>query len=327
MRKKAFTHAAGFLLLLPAVCICIGYSQESTTDTVDASNIEASIGFYNKQIYYVNSPIIVEFQIVNHGEDPFLFIASFDKMFTFDFDVRTVSNRSVDHSRFYELQRRQFKPVMNDKITLKQNEVYGVRIDIGEWFDFQSEGDYIVKGVFYPNLITDPEYRMYSDVELFLHVNPPYTEKYREEVRIEEIQKLKAEILPPYDVVAFTIKALMDRDFEKYFLYIRMDKFIMQFQNARRKYMNARDADKPKVIEEFRQYLMGKNKLENIPFAETVPTDFEIEETHIIKRDARVVVTEYFEYGQVRETKRYTYFLHKYGDQWFLENYEVVNIR
>jgi len=307
--------------------ICIGYSQNITTHSQDLSNIEVSIGFYNKQMYYLQGPIIVEFKIINHGSDPYLFIASYNKLFTFDFEISTLSNRKVEHSRSYILQRRQFEPILNDEITLKQNEVYGVRVDISEWFDFQKPGEYIIKGIFYPNLITDPNYMLISDTELYLQLNPPYTERYREEVRIEEIQKLKAESLPPYDVVDFALNALMDKDFEKYFLYIKMDKFIMQFTNARKKYMNAKDIDKPAVIEEFNQYLQGNNKLENIPFSDTIPTNFEIEETHIIKRDARVVVNESFEYGQVREVKRYTYFLHKYGEQWFIENYEVVNLQ
>jgi len=46
----------------------------------------------------------------------------------------------------------------------------------------------------------------------------------------------------------------------------------------------------------------------------------------IKKRDARVIVIEFFEYGLVTEAKKYTYHLHLYGDKWLVENYDVVNI-
>jgi len=327
MKKRTLKQFCICFFFILIFCICIGYSQDITKYSQDTSNIEVTIAFYNRQIYYLNSPITVEFKIINHGSDPFLFITSFNKVFTFDFEITTLGNRKIEHSRNYILQRRQFEPILNDEITLKQNEVYGVRIDISEWFDFQEQGEYVINGLFYPNLITDPEYTLISETELYLNLNPPYTEQYKEKVRIEEIRKLKAESIPPYEVVEYTINSLMDKDFEKYLLYIKIDRFIMQFENARKKYLNSKDKDKPAVIEEFRQYLMGKNKLENIPFSDTIPTNFEIEETLIRKRDARVVVTEFFEYGQVKETKRYTYLLHQYGDQWFIENYEVVNIQ
>ena len=326
MSKMYFKRFSFYLFIILIFCICIGYSQDNTKYSDNLSSIDVSIQFYNKQIYYIGDPIIIEFQIVNNGSEPFLFITSYNKIFTFDFDISTLSNRKVEHSKDYTIQRRKIQPILNDEITLKQNEVYGVRIDISEWFDFKKHGEYIVKGIFYPNLITDPEKKLFSEKELYLNLNPPYTEVLREKVRVEEIKKLKAESLPPYEVIDFILQALIDKDFEKYFLYIKMEKFIMQFENAKKKYLDARDTDKPEVLDIFKQYLKGENTLESIPFSDTIPTNYEIEETVITKRDARVIVIEFFEYGLVTEKKKYTYHLHLYGDKWLVENYDVVNI-
>jgi hypothetical protein len=326
MFLRVMKKAAIYLFLIFFFCIYIGYSQDMTKYSDQLSSIDISIKFFNKQIYHIGDPIIVEFNIANTSRDPFLFIASYRKIFTFDFEIYTRTNRPVEHSKEYIIQRRQFQPVMNDEITLKHNEVYGARIDISTWFDLSEPGEYVVRGVFYPNLITAPEYRKLSGTELYLSLKPPYTEKVRKEERIEEMKRLERESLPPYEVVDFNLQSLMEKDFEKYFLYIKMDKFIMQFNNAKKKYLDARDIDKPIVIEIFKQYLMGKNTLESVPFDETIPTDFEIERTVIEKNDAEVTVTEYFEYGRVTETKRYTYYLHLYGDKWLVENYDVVNI-
>jgi len=318
--------AAIYLILIFVLCIFIGYSQDLTKYSDQFSSIDVSIKYFNKQIYHVGDPIVVEFNVVNTSRDPFLFISSFRKIFTFDFEVYTRTNRTVEHSKEYIIQRRQFQPVMNDEITLKHHEVYGARIDISTWFDLTEPGEYIIRGEFYPNLITDNEYMFFSKNELYLNLKPPYTEEIREKERIEEMETLKRKSLPPYEVVDFILRSLMEKDFEKYFLYIKMEKFIMQFSNAKKQYLEAKDIDKPIVIETFKEYLKGKNTLENVPFDETIPTDFEIERTVIEKNNAEVTVLEYFEYGRVTETKRYTYYLHLYGDKWLVENYDVVNI-
>lgn len=326
------------VLLTPGLFINIGFSlnkntndfseKSYTTPDEEQTRIEVIIKYYNKMIYYVNEPIIVEFQITNRGYDPFLFITSFNKIFTFDFDVLTETNRKVEHSKEYIIQSTQFEPVLSDEITLKRDEVYGVRIDLNRWFDLTDPGEYIIRGIFYPNLKTGSadDIKLYSQNELFLTLNPPFSEEVKKKKEIEEIKRLKAESLPPYDVVNYMLKALQERDFEKYFLFIKFDKFIMQFQNSRKKYMEARDIDKPAVIEEFKQYLMGKNRLEAIPFSETIPADYDILRTVVEKRNAIVTVIETFKYINLIEKKQYTYYLHLYGDRWLLENYSVVNI-
>ena len=63
-----------------------------------------------------------------------------------------------------------------------------MRIDIGEWFDFQQTGEYFIRGIFFPNLITNAKNRIYSEEELFLNLRPALPE---EVVRREEIEKLK----------------------------------------------------------------------------------------------------------------------------------------
>ncbi len=315
-----------FLFIFFIVCLSIGYSQNNTNYEERYSDLGVTIRFYNKQTYYIGSPIIVEFQIVNRRIDPFLFITSYKKLFTFDFDIYTTTNRRVEHSKDYAIDMRHYEAVLSDEIALKDNEVYGVRINISEWFDFPASGDYIIRGIFYPKLITNPEQKIYSENELKLRLNPPYTEEVRAKERVEEIKKFKALSLPPYEVIDFTLTALMDKDFEKYFLYINFDRFIMQFVNARKKYVDAHDTDKPAVIEFFKKYLMGENNLETIPFSDTIPINYEIEETYIKKREAQVKVIETFKYINLIEKKRYTYFLHLYGDRWLIEQYAVVNI-
>ncbi|UCB44677.1 MAG: hypothetical protein JSV25_10710 [Spirochaetota bacterium] len=316
--KKLSIFVISFLI----ICINIGYSQHKTTN----SEVDVTIKFYNKQIYYMNSPIVIEFQIVNQTVNPFLFISSYKKLYTFDFEIFTKTNRKVDHSKDWIINKRQYEAVLSDEITLKENEIYGVRIDINDWFDFNEPGEYIVRGVFYPNLITNPERKIFSENELLIRLHPPYTEDVREKERAEELKKVKAESFPPYEVVDLALQALMDKDYEIYFLYINFDKFILQFANAKDKYMDAHDIDKPLVIEEFKQYLEGKNQLEAIPYSDTIPADYEIEETNIKKRDAQVKVLETFKYINLIEKKRYTYHLHLYGDKWFIESYDVVNI-
>jgi len=316
-----------FTLFLISLCTGTGFSADYDKSTSNGENLEVIIKFFNQKIYYLNSPIIVEFKIINRSPDPYLFIASYNKIFTFDFEIKTIAHQSIEHSIEYTVQRYQFQPVLNDEITLKQNEIYGVRIDISRWFNFQKPGEYIIKGLFYPNLITDQDKKVISSSnELFLDLYPAYTEEVLEKVREEKVKKLEAQSLPPYEVIDFILKALIEKDFEKYFLYIKFEKFIMQFENARQKYLNASDEKKPEVIEEFKAYLKSENELEEIPFSDTIPIDYDIKKTVIEKRDATVTVIETFKFGRLVEKKLYTYYLHKYGDLWLVNNYDVVNI-
>jgi len=327
MTKRYLVKLIFFTILSIIFYTGAGFSNDYERIKPNSENIEFSIKFYNQNIYYLGSPIIVEVKVVNRAPDPYLFIASYNKIFTFDFEINTTTHRPVEHSIEYTVQRYQFQPVLNDEITLKQNEVYGARIDISRWFNFEQSGEYFIRGLFYPNLITDRNQKiLYSSNELFLDLHPQYPEEVLEKVRIEKVEKLKAQSLPPYEVVDFMLKALIEKNFEKYFLYINFEKFILQFENARQKYLNATDQKKPEVIEEFKAYLRGENKLEGIPFSDTIPIDYNIEKTVIEKRDATVIVIETFKFGRLLEKKRYTYYFHKYGDIWLLENYEVVNI-
>ena len=145
MKKRAYNRFASLagLALCAIVSINIGFSLENTNGEKALSSssaepgIELTIEFHERRIYYIDSNIIVQFQVVNRSTEPFLFNTSFDKYFTFDFEIKNFSGRAVAHSRAYEVARTQFQPVKIDEITLKQNEVYGVRINLTEWFDLR----------------------------------------------------------------------------------------------------------------------------------------------------------------------------------------------
>ena len=252
-------------------------------------------------------------------------------MFTFDFDIRTTRNRSVSHSDYYTINTTQFEPLMIDEIVLKPNEVYGLRINISEWFEFEQHGKYEIRGIFYPGLKSGRR-RIASNV-LNLDLRPAYTEEIRIAEKERERSELQAEKLAPYEVVDHMLTALQNDDYETYFLFLKFDEFILQFENAGNKFRRASFKDKPLIVEnEFKPYLMGLvaegvEPLEEIPFSEHVPNLFEITETNIQWRDgtATVDVLETFTYGTLKEEKEYTYFLRLYDERWKVTGYEITN--
>jgi len=126
--------------------------------------------------------------------------------------------------------------------------------------------------------------------------------------------------------VEVMLRALQERDYEKYFIYIKVDEFIKQFKNSYSKYQAVKDSQKPAVEEEFKAYLRGENELEELRFAEHIPHDFEIEKTVIEKKNALVTVKETFQYINLIEEKRYTYQLHLFNDKWLVYSYSIVNL-
>jgi hypothetical protein len=220
---------------------------------------------------------------------------------------------------------------MIDEIVLKPNEVYGIRINIGEWFDFQQHGSYEIQGVFFPGLKTGRK-RLLSNI-LYLDLRPPYTEEIRIAEKERERSEMQIRDLAPYEVVEQMLISLQNADFETYFLFLKLDEFILQFENAGNMYRRASFRDKPLIIEnQFKPYLRGvdtggKEPLEEIPFSEHVPNMFEITETNIDWRDKKttVKVLETFIYGTLREDKEYTYYLQLFDERWKVTGYEITN--
>ena len=349
MKKNNFVLLVFFCITAILSIGNIGFSQENTngsftqpdgseavqrallSDTYCDGNLSVSIQFYNRSIYHMDDDIFVEFQIYNKGLEPCPFYTAFNPMFTFDFDIRTTRNRSVSHSDFYTINTTQFEPLMIDEIVLKPNEVYGLRINISEWFDFEQHGTYEIRGIFYPGLKSGRR-SIVSNV-LNLDLRPAYTDEIRIAEKERERTELQAEKLPPYEVVDRMLTALQNDDYETYFLFLKFDEFILQFENAGNIYRRASFKDKPLIIEnEFKPYLMGLveegvEPLEEIPFSEHVPNLFEITETNIQWRDgtATVDVLETFAYGTLIEEKEYTYFLRLYDERWKVTGYEITN--
>ena len=327
----------------------IGFSQENTNrsymqrgddetarlalldENYCDGDISVSIRFYNRSIYHVDDEIIVEFQIFNRGLEPCTFYTSFNPLFTFDFEIRTTTNRQVSHSKYYTINTTQFEPFMIDKIVLKPNEVYGIRLNISEWFDLTQHGRYEIRGVFYPNLKTGPK-KEYSNV-LPLDLRPSYSDEIRVAEKERERRELQAAILAPYEVIEHMLIALQNDDLDTYFLFVRFEEFILQFENAGNKYKLADFKDKPYIIENvFKPYLRGivpagEEPLEGLPFSEHVPNIFELVDTNIQWRDktATVKVLETFKYGTLQEKKEYTYHLRLYDERWKLTGYDITN--
>ncbi len=329
------------------ICICvfpfnIGFSQENQNRTYDDRRVEVLIKFFNKQVYRVGDDIWIEVNVINHDVQPYTFITSFKKPFTFDFTIRSFSNIPIEKTKDYNVTIHQFEPVHSNTVILNQYDVYGVRINIAEWFKLETPGEYRIDGYFYPYLKTEFDDQTVVNIQdryedtvihsknwLKLNLKEKLTEESSMLAREEALRKLEAQSLAPYEVVRVMLEALQQEepDFEVYFLYIDFDRFILQFQNARRLFQDAADRDKPAVIEnEFKPYLRGENELEETPFIEHIPREFEIVKTVIERNDAEVEVIEEFVYGSLERKKRYTYYLHKFEDKWFLQKYEVVNL-
>ena len=166
-----------------------------------------------------------------------------------------------------------------------------------------------------------------------LDLRPSYTEEIRIAEKERERSELQTEILAPYEVVEHMLTALQNDDFETYFLFLKFEEFILQFENAGTKYRQADFREKPLVIEnEFKPYLRGiipegQESLEEIPFSEHVPNIFEIIETNILWRDktATVHVLETFKYGTLQEEKEYTYYLRLFDERWKVTGYDITN--
>jgi len=119
------------------------------------------------------------------------------------------------------------------------------------------------------------------------------------------------------------LKARMNKEWEKYFLYIDLDKLVLtnkQFKDNFRK----SDIEKQKeIISQFKKYLQ-KDTIDDLSY---LPHSFEIVKTEYFPQGkGKVEVIIQHKFLDYIEKKYYTFFLYKRDKVWFVYSYEVMNM-
>lgn len=310
--KKAILPVLLILLSIPV------FAQEQ-----DLSGLECTIRLYDKAIYYPDSSLMVKITLSNNSAKGISFKIADRKLFSFDFDVRTMANAKVTESDFFISHRMQNQPVFYREIMLLPGEEYSVIEDLKDYRQLEQPGTYVVQAVFYPYLGNE-DIAIRSN-RLLVTVNPGMDILRESEVRVEQQTReiLKAQPLPPDLVVKSVIEARQKNQWEKFFLYIDVEALYTRDRSRKAAYLKAGEEERLKMLDKFKKELASSVVDRDII---VIPQEYEIVKTQYTKKEGEVVVIEKFDYGTYKEVKEYTYMLRKKDDIWYITDYNVHNM-
>jgi len=303
--------------------------------------IDVSIRFYDKRIYYPGGgPVLIQVTVTNNGAGAWSFRLAEDREFSIDFDTRTPDNRKVKDADSLERRRAGEGKVFFRDITIESGEAFSFVEALDNYSDISRPGSYIVRLTLYPGLFTYGEdggrLVSYSGADalvsnrLALHIRAPeVTGEDGAPVELEQASgaaRLRAK-LPPDEVVQWTLRARQKSQWEKYFLYLDLEKMIARDGAKERKWRAESEEGRRLMLAAYREALKKSFIDRDIS---AIPDEFVIENTNYNSNEAAVVALEKFRMGaeqnRYTELKRFTYYLEREDAYWMITDYKVENL-
>jgi hypothetical protein len=282
-----------------------------------------SIRFFDQKVYFLGEPIQVEAVITNTGTDTLRFKVADNRFFNLDFDVRTTTNVGLDHAKEFTIARNSDQPAFFREMSLEPGDKYGVVIDLTSYAMFSSPGEYILQATFYPELFRGADSSSLKSNRLALNVKPAVvTAEEKSIVQAETGAMLARSVLPPDEVVSWTIGARQKSQWERFFLYLDLESLLRKNPDKDRSFRNSTEAARRQMVDQFRQQLRQVTIQQDIS---VIPTSFQVLKTSYDSAEATVQVLEKFKYPDYTELKQFTYHLKKSDRYWIIHDYEIRN--
>ncbi|MCL1927898.1 MAG: hypothetical protein FWG07_03775 [Treponema sp.] len=314
-----------FSVFLAVICII----------PVFAADIELSIRFYDKKIYHVSGlsgePIYVQVTLTNRSPAPFRFKLADERVFSIDFDIRNLSNQSLEIADYLRRKRSESRNVYFREITVEPGESFSFVEDIRNYATLRDAGSFVVQARIFPELfretaVSTPRGMPLVSNRLNLNLRPPAlpgSDSIPFQMDVETGAVLVREKLPPDEVIAYMLTARQKSQWEKFFLYMDMEAMITNDAVRRRSWLNESEEGRIRMMAKYRDDLRNSMADEDIAL---IPSDFRIENTSHNGESARVVVTQWFQVGRYTERRRYEYNLRRRDDVWTIQDYTVTKL-
>jgi hypothetical protein len=305
-----------------------------------SADIGLSIRYFDKRIYYVYGPsdlsgriepIYIQVSITNNNPAPFRFKLADERVFSLDFDVRTMTNRLVDPAPFLLRKRSQSQQVYFREVSIASGESFSFVENLRDYVDMQQSGSFIVQARMYPELYriasTDSSVSPLESNRLSLSLRPPSLigpDGIPLEMDVETNAVLVREKLPPDEVVKYLLNARQKSQWEKFFLYLDLEAMLTRDGVRQRQWLTESEEGRQQMIARYRMDLQRSVVDGDIGM---IPIEFQIERTNYNEMEGTVVALEKFRIGStVTEKKRYTYYVRRKYDIWTIVDYSVINL-
>jgi hypothetical protein len=288
-----------------------------------AADVKLSIRFFDKRIYFPGSEIPLMITISNESDATYRFKVADDRVYSLSFEARTPSNRLLDLSDGYKIAMSQSKPVFYRELAIKPGEEYSFKEALERFVRVDTPGVFTIRAVFFPELASSSAAAPISSNILSLSVRPsPGLPPASEAIRVVTGEAIKAQALPPDEVIRRTIVARQKGLWNDFFLYLDLESLISRDQDRKKEYDAESDEGRRRLLERYRADLQTNVRDNDIVVQ---PYYFEILETRYTEAKGFVSVLEKFQSGQLRIVKEYTYELRRRDEVWYVVDYTVFN--
>ncbi len=268
--------------------------------------------------------MLVKITVRNDSPSPWRFKLADDKRLSIVFDVKTMSNRSLEPSDSYKRMMSSSSPEFYRELTIEPGEEYSFVEDLRGYVRFAEPGVFVVSCALYPELKrASGTAGVIRSNTLALSIRPgapapSAAETFRADTNII----LKAEHISPDEVVARTIRARQKSLWNEFFLYLDVESLLKANSEKKRMYDKESDDGRRRMLAAYRTDLMASVVDSDIV---VIPSSFEIIETRFRTSSGTVTVLEKFKNDGFSLIKEYTYELERRDDIWFIVSYTVMN--
>jgi hypothetical protein len=291
-----------------------------------------NIRYYDKRIYYLEQdPIFVLITLTNDGSAPFRFKLADERVFSIDFDVRSLANQSLEPADYLLRKRSESRNVYFREIIVEPGESFSFVEDIRNYAALRDAGSFVVQARIFPELfretaVSSPRGAPLVSNRLNLNLRPPAlpgSDDIPFQLDAETGAVLVRDKLPPDEVITYMLTARQKSQWEKFFLYLDLEALITNDAVRRRSWLNEPEEGRLRMMAKYREDLKNSMADEDIAL---IPSNFRIENTSHNGETASVVVTEWFTVGRIIERRRYTYNLRRRDDIWTIQDYTVTRL-
>jgi hypothetical protein len=286
--------------------------------------VDFSIRFYDRRIYYVESdPILVQITITNNSPAPYRFKLADDRVFSVDFEIRTMSNRPLQQADLLIRKRTINSQVFFREVAIESGESFSFVENLCDYISFGQIGSFRVKAKIYPELFRSTSTSAIESNYLNLTLRPAVingSDGIPLEMDIVTGAVLVKQKLPPDEVVAYMITARQESQWEKFFLYLDLEAMLKRDALQGRKFNAENEEGRRRMINAYKQSLQNAVIDGDIV---VIPTSFSILKTQYNNDEGTVVVLQRYRFPNYTELREYTYRLEKKDNFWIIVSYSV----
>lgn len=308
-------------LHIPALLLLV------VTALASAQDLDVSIRLYDERVYFPDSAIDVLVTVRNDGASPVSFRLADDRRHNIRFDARDTTNIRLENTREYTIAYQSNQQIYYRTVLLQPGEQLSFVERMTDYVALEDPGLYTLRLDFFPQLRTGATPPSLPSNVLNVTVRPGQTEEIRREMRFEAVveQQLRRQRLSPDEVVNYMLEARQESNWDRFFLYLNLEKLYRQAPDRDRRYVRLSQQEQLEELMAYREELRTQEAQPDAGLV-AIPDGYEIVETRYTPTDGQVTARLYFDRDRYRERRQYTYELERRDGFWEIIGYQVANL-